>query len=47
MARPPKPSSDIFPKVHITIRPDQREKVVILKAQRRLSAVIQAAIDAA
>ena len=47
MPRPPKTSSDIFPKVHVTIRPDQREKVAMLKAQRRLSPIIQAAIDAA
>jgi hypothetical protein len=45
--RPPKPTDDIFPKVHITIRPDQREKVAVLKEQRRLSQIVQAAIDAA
>lgn len=45
--RPKKQSDDIFPKVHVTIRPDQKEKVAALKEQRRFSAVIQAAIDAA
>jgi hypothetical protein len=47
MSRPPKSSSDIFPKVHVTIRPDQRERVAVLKKQRRLSVIVQAAIDAA
>lgn len=47
MGRPPKESEDRFPKVHVTIRPDQKEKVAALKEQRRFSAVVQTAIDAA
>ena len=33
--------------LNITVRPDQVEKALRLQAQRRLSAICQAAIDAA
>lgn len=47
MPRPSKSSSEKFPKIHATIRPDQVAKANRLKAERRLSAIFQAAIDAA
>ena len=45
--RPPKPTAEKFLKDHFSYPPRQREKVAALKKQRRLSQVIQAAIDAA
>jgi len=43
----PKPPHLRAVRVTVTVRPDQREKVARLQQERRLSAVIQAAIDAA
>ena len=49
MVRPTKKSKGMekFPKIKLTIRPDQVEKAARLKANRRLSGIFQAALDAA
>jgi len=46
MVRPKKAESAKFLKDHFSYRPDQAGKVADLKKQRKLSAVIQAALDA-
>lgn len=47
MARPRKPTEEKALRGHFSYRPDQAEKVQKLASQKRLSGVIQAAIDAA
>lgn len=48
MVRPTKESKGLqkFPKVKLTIRPDQAAKANRLKAAGKLSATLQAALDA-